>query len=461
MDESKRRARAMATAVLLVVGVTSSASAGVAVPRTPAGRVLSAWLDAFNSGDRSRVTAYVKRYQADNPHGVDVLIDHVLEIRRETGGFDLVSVDRAEPFAIDFVVNARSTPQTWYVSLEVTGEKSPRVVELHRDEIPRGSKVTPIRVTVDAATRARVIDGVARRLTDWYVYPDVAKKMVDLLRGRQGLGEYDAITDGRKLARAINDDLHAVTSDNHLAIECTSETLPKDEGEPAVDSAAPIDERFRADMLRDNCGFENVDRLEGNIGYLKINFFAPAVVCGSTASAAMSLLAHVDALIVDLRDNGGGAPRMVAWISSYLFDARTHLNDQYERKRNKTSEFWTRADVPGAKLGSNVPVYVLTAKRTFSAAEEFTYNLKYLKRATIVGENTGGGAHPTAPMRVDDHFIIHVPYARPVNPITKTDWEGTGVAPDVNVAADQALDVAKKLAAEAIRKKATPPSVEQ
>jgi len=447
-----------AAALLLLLSVPSRVSAAVAMPKTPAGRVLSAFLDAFNSGDRSRVTAYVKRYQADNPHGVDVLIDHILEIRREIGGFDLVSVDRAEPFAIDFVVNARSTPQTWSVSLEVTGEKSPRVVELHRDEIPRGSKVSPIRVTVDAATRARVIDGVARRLDEWYVYPDVAKKMVDLLRGRQGMGEYDAITDGRKLARAINDDLHAVTSDQHLAIECTSETLPKDEGEPAVDSKAPGDERFGADMLRENCGFENVDRLGGNVGYLKIDRFAPTAVCGPTASAAMSLLAHVDALIVDLRDNGGGSPSMVAWISSYLFDARTHLNDQYDRRRNKTFEFWTREDVPGPKLGGKVPVYVLTARRTFSAGEEFTYNLKYLKRATIVGENTSGGAHPTAPFRIDDHFIIDVPYARAINPVTKTNWEGTGVAPDVDVPADQALDVAKKLAAETIRERTAPPS---
>jgi peptidase S41-like protein len=446
--------RLQAALVLFLVTVVGSASADVGAPRSPAGRVLSAMLDALNSGDRARVTAYVKKYQPNRL----ALIDRMLDIRRETGGFNLVRIEHAEPLAIDFVISAKAEPTTWLAHLEVTDARSPRIVELHRDEIPRGMTVAQMHFEIDAATRARVLDGVTRRLAEWYVYPDDAKKMVESLRAHQALGEYDTITDGRKLARAINDALHAVTPDSHLSVECTPEMLPTDEGEPPpLDLEHPVDERFRADMLRDNCGFEKVDRLEGNVGYLKLNFLGPPAVCGPKASEAMNLLAHVDALIVDVRDNGGGAPRMVAWLSSYLFDARTHLNDQYERRRNKTTEFWTRVDVPGPRLGGKVPVYVLTARRTFSGAEELTYDLKYLKRATIVGENTGGGAHLTAPLRVDDHFLVRVPYARAVNPITKTDWEGTGVAPDVDVAADQALDVARKLAADAIRNRASPP----
>jgi C-terminal processing protease CtpA/Prc len=174
-------------------------------------------------------------------------------------------------------------------------------------------------------------------------------------------------------------------------------------------------------------------------------------ICGPKATAALGSLGDVDALIFDLRENGGGHPEMVSFVVSYLFAKRTHVNDLYDRKENKTTQYWTKPEVPGTKFVKQ-PVYVLTSKRTFSGAEEFCYDLKNLKRATIVGETTGGGAHPTAGKRLDDHFMIAIPFARAINPVTKKDWEGTGVAPDVAVPADQALETAKKLAAERIEK---------
>src|SRR5207253_8430372 len=158
-------------------------------------------------------------------------------------------------------------------------------------------------------------------------------------------------------------------------------------------------------------------------------------------------LADTDALIIDLRDNGGGQPRMVAYIASYLFDKRMHLNDLYERRTNSTQEFWTR-DVPGRKFGGTKPVYLLTSKRTFSGAEEFSYDLQSLGRATIIGETTGGGAHPTQQFRIDDRFVIGVPFARAINPITKTNWEGGRVASDVRVPAADALETARRLITE-------------
>jgi retinol-binding protein 3 len=141
---------------------------------------------------------------------------------------------------------------------------------------------------------------------------------------------------------------------------------------------------------------------------------------------------------------------MVAYISSYLFDKAMHLNDLYNRKEDSTSQFWTLPYVPGPTLAGK-PVYLLTSSRTFSGAEEFSYNLKMLKRATIIGETTGGGAHPVAGHRIDDHFIVGVPFAKAVNPISKTNWEGTGVEPDVKVAATDALDTAKKMAADEVK----------
>jgi C-terminal processing protease CtpA/Prc len=185
-------------------------------------------------------------------------------------------------------------------------------------------------------------------------------------------------------------------------------------------------------MERTNCGFQKVERLSGNIGYVKFDEFADADLCGPTVIAAMNFLGNVDAIIFDLRENGGGEPAMIALISSYLFDQPTHLNDLWERRDNSTHQYWTLPYVPGKRLEGK-PVYVLTSKATFSGAEEFSYNLKNLKRATIVGETTGGGAHPVSGQRIDDHFQIGVPYARAINPISKSNWEGTGVEPDVKV----------------------------
>jgi C-terminal processing protease CtpA/Prc len=159
----------------------------------------------------------------------------------------------------------------------------------------------------------------------------------------------------------------------------------------------------------------------------------------------MTFLAGTRALIIDLRENGGGSPAMVALVTSYLFDRRTHLNDLWTRATNKTEEFWTRDSVAGRRFGGEKPVYVLTSSNTFSGGEEFTNNLKVLKRATIVGETTGGGAHPVRSRRIDDHFFIGVPFARAINPITRTNWEGVGVEPDTKVPAAAALETALKL----------------
>ncbi|HVG30540.1 MAG TPA: S41 family peptidase, partial [Pyrinomonadaceae bacterium] len=191
-----------------------------------------------------------------------------------------------------------------------------------------------------------------------------------------------------------------------------------------------------------NHGFNRVERLRGNVGYIEFNGFMDAEAGAEAVAAAMNFVANTDALIIDLRKNGGGNPEMVALVCSYLFGPEpVHLNDLYWREGNRTQEFWTRKEVAGRRY-LNKDVYVLTSKRTFSGAEEFSYNLKNLKRATIVGETTGGGAHPGGGVRVNEHFMMFVPRGRAISPVTKTNWEGTGVKPDVEVPAEQALTVA-------------------
>lgn len=287
---------------------------------------------------------------------------------------------------------------------------------------------------VSAAIRKQVIDTALQALTSKYVFPEVARKMVDHVRERQRAGAYDAITSARQLAETLTADLQSISQDKHLRVRVQPKAAA---GKPAPD------EDFGRYAARLNYGFDKVERLEGNVGYLKLQGFMPAAVGGEVAAAAMTFLASTDALIIDLRENGGGEPEMVALITSYLFGEQpVHLNDIYERPTDTTTQFWTRSYVPGRRFGTTKPVYVLTSSYTFSAAEEFTYNLKSLGRATIVGETTGGGAHPGDMVPLASGFAMFVPTGRAINPITKTNWERTGVAPDVQATAAQAFDLA-------------------
>jgi len=222
---------------------------------------------------------------------------------------------------------------------------------------------------------------------------------------------------------------------------------------PPRTEPSPEDEaRFHRQMEHNNCAFDKVEILPNNIGYVKFNGFMDASFCGPTVVAAMGFVAHTDAIIFDLRQNGGGQPAMVTLIASYLFDKPTHLIDIYNRKDDTTTQNWTLSYLPGPRL-TKQPVFVLTSKRTFSGAEEFAFDLKNQKRAMIVGETTGGGAHPVSGHRVADYFMVGVPFAKSLDPMTKTNWEGTGVEPDVKVPAADALATAEKLAAEKIQAK--------
>jgi retinol-binding protein 3 len=299
-------------------------------------------------------------------------------------------------------------------------------------------------LTIDTATRTQVIDGILKRLNDSYVFPEVAKKMEQSIRERVDKKEYDQITSAKQFATTLTNDLQAVSKDKHLRVRYSHESIP--ERGPRREPTAEEREQRRRELTWMNHGFAKVERLPGNIGYLEFYNFMDEELGADTVAAAMNFVNGTDALIIDMRSNGGGNPAMVALVCSYLFGAEpVHLNDLYWREGNRTEEFWTRKEL-GGKRYLNKDVYVLTSKRTFSGAEEFTYNLKNLKRATIIGETTGGGAHPGGGFRISDHFGMFVPTGRAISPITKTNWEGTGVTPDISVPADQALLVARVMA---------------
>ena len=295
-------------------------------------------------------------------------------------------------------------------------------------------------LTIDAATRTAVIENLLKELNDGYVFPETAKKMESSVKNRLSAKEYEGITSARAFAEKLTTDLQAISNDKHLRVRFSAQPIPvrKERNEPT----AAEKEQNAWFTKRMNYGFERVERMNGNIGYIDLRGFSDDEAGAETVAAAMRFLANTEALIFDLRQNGGGNPAMVALISSYLFaDKPVHLNSLYSRRTDKTEEYWTKPDLAKSRF-PNKEVYVLTSNRTFSAGEEFTYNLKNLKRATIIGETTGGGAHPGGVVRLHDHFGVFVPSGRAINPISKANWEGTGVEPDVKVPKEQALKVA-------------------
>jgi hypothetical protein len=288
-----------------------------AIPDTPAGHALQAWLDAFNSGDRAKIQAYSEKYDPS------VSVEQMLPFREQTGGFELLGIDKSEPSHIEFRVKEKAGSTTAAGSMDLKTADPVQVGHFSLRAVPAGMTAADMHMKIDAATRAHVIDGAISALDEFYVYPETAKKMEDALRAHQKKGDYDAVTDADAFAMMLTDNLQDVSHDKHLRVNFSPRVLPKDEvkRDPAEDA------RMRANMERNNCAFEKVERFPSNVGYVKFNGFAPPDVCGPTATAAMNFLGNVDAIIFDLRQNGGGDPAMVALISTYLFDEPTHLND--------------------------------------------------------------------------------------------------------------------------------------
>ena len=298
-------------------------------------------------------------------------------------------------------------------------------------------------VHLDSAARKRIVDAAIQKMSDTYVFPGKVPAIAQALRS--GLaGRYRAITDPKAFADAVNADIEAVANDRHLQLFWSPEPLPP---LPDPDHRDPAMAKRQAEFLAQrNYAIRQAQVLDGNIGYLKINGFVPAERAGPTLSAAMAFLKNSDALIVDLRDNGGGDPEGVALLVSYLTPPQTLINTFHRRDKPVDDQIWTLPYVPGGRWSTDKPVYVLTSKDTASGAEEFAYDMQQLKRGTVVGATTWGGANPGEMVTIDDHFAIFVPFGSAVNPISKTNWEGVGVKPDVPVDPAQALEIARRMA---------------
>lgn len=293
---------------------------------------------------------------------------------------------------------------------------------------------------VDAAQRSQVIEAVVRNMKEHYVFPEVAERVERDLRERQRRKEYERITSAAELARVLTAQLREISRDKHVSVNYSHRPLPA----PGAQAGPTAEERrglrnYGEDI---NYGFERVERLAGNVGYIRLNLFFPTEYGGEAAVAAMRLVSGTEALIIDLRDNDGGHPNMIVLLASYLFGHEpVQLSGLFRRQTNAVQQYWTMPYVPGERYVGK-EVYVLTSRRTFSGGEAFAYDLKNLKRATVVGETTEGAANPRDTHRINEHFWMGIPAARPVSPVTRTNWEGTGVKPDVEVPAALALKTA-------------------
>ena len=305
---------------------------------------------------------------------------------------------------------------------------------------------TPVEdAKLNAAERRRVMDAVIQNLKKHYIDPDLARKTAEALSAHEKNGDDNTATDGQSFANLLTRQIREVSHDMHLEVVYSQSPLPDGTLEATPEDLA----RDRKRLEQDNCAFKKVEILPHNIGYLKLNAFPDPSVCRAMATAAMASLNHADAVIFDLRENGGGFSNMVSLISAYLFD---HPEYMYDPRGSPTQQSWTRSPVTGNRLVDK-PVYVLTSALTISAAEQFCYDLKMLKRVTLVGETTSGSAHAGVFHRIDDHFGMGIPEARAINPYATADWEGTGVEPDVKVNAADALVTAEQLAENRLRKK--------
>ena len=416
-------------AALTATALAAQSPASPSLPNTPAGTVVKAWYDAYGSGDTLRVLDFYRRYQPER------VAQNTVAFRTGSGGFDILSIERAEPRRMEFLARERKTPQTYYAAVDLSPTDPPLITSSYL--IAMGPNATVETARIDAAGRAKVIDGAIAKLDSFYVFPDVAKRMADSLRARRTRGAYDTYTNAISFSMKLNRDVGELGRDKHMRVNYSVRPIPPRPATPPP----PSPRGFRA--------------------HARPNGSAQLRVRQSRAARRQRRLREVQRILRRRclrRDSVGGhefrrrfaridrrPPRERRWLTGHgrlrvvvpLLHPHTPQRSLDSQNRRDRGVLDARRH-PGAALRRReTHLYVLTSANTFSGAEEFSYNLKSLKRATIVGETTGGGAHPVSGHAIDEHFMIGVPFARAVNPITRTNWEGVGVVPECEGAGGQ------------------------
>ena len=293
--------------------------------------------------------------------------------------------------------------------------------------------------------KEQAIHKLSQLMNDFYVFPEVAKLTEEHLMAQLKEGYFDQYENDETFAEALTESVQSINKDKHMRIRANRNyEAPVNPPDRIIEERLDYLNRYR----NFNSGLSTVKIMEGNVGYLDLRGFAGLKSGKAVTDAFMKLISRTDAVIIDLSKNGGGSPNMVQYLCSYFFDQQLHLNSLYYREGNKTKEYWTLDEVGGIKM-PDVPLFVITSNKTFSGAEEFSYNMQTQKRATLVGQISGGGANPGGKRDINDNLSVFIPTGKAINPITKTNWEGVGVIPEVETTIEETLDKALELAMEA------------
>jgi retinol-binding protein 3 len=327
------------------------------------------------------------------------------------------------------------------ISLGVVVSAEPARAQAQRDT------VTP----VSDAELARLVDTLVFRLRTTYLDTAIGRRMSEVVRRGQIAGHYSRLVSPLMLADSITAQLRRVSGDSHMRVRYRQygATAPSVVGD-SVDRAKRR-ERYLRDARWDNFGFDAVRVFPGSVGYVELHEFMDPQFAGSTLSASMEFVRHSRAIIIDLRRNGGGYERLIQLVTAYFLERPTLLWTTSDRLNDRRAEAWSAPYAPGGRIDSNVPVYVLTSTRTFSAAEMFADVMKGSRRATIVGERTRGGGNFGDFLRLNSRFDVFIPYGTTVSAFTGRSLEKVGVTPDIEAPPDSALIVARTHALRRIR----------
>lgn len=301
----------------------------------------------------------------------------------------------------------------------------------------QGPQPAPASMTPEL--KQEVIDTLSKALLANYVFIDKARKMIDYIKAQSAKGVYRNINDPEAFAEQISADEQTACPDLHMSFRYIPQLAQM--GAPPRRESNPHDDSLQnAAMAARNFAFTTVQILPGNVGYVKFNGFVDVTPSAKeTVTAAFRFVRYTKAVIIDLRDNHGGSPEMVRQVLSYFFAEKTRVNDIIIPNKRDTTKGWTDPTATDGVI-IRAPVYVLTSSQTVSAAEDFAYAMQATKRGAVVGERTAGGSHPVGPVFLGHGFVAGIPFAHTYNIHTGTEWEGTGVIPDIALKAGATLD---------------------